>query len=159
MTLTATASDNIGVAGVQFLLDGNALGAEDTTSPYSLAWNSASGSVANGTSHSGGACSGMRPETPRRRPPSILSSTIRRRPAGIIINAGATATNSTAVTLTLSATDALSAVTQMRFSNNGTSYSTAQTFAASATWTLTTGAGTKTVYAQFKDAAGNGRLP
>jgi hypothetical protein len=39
ITVTATASDNVGVAGVQFLLDGAALGAEDTTSPYSVSWN------------------------------------------------------------------------------------------------------------------------
>ena len=36
----ATASDNVGVAGVQFKLDGANLGAEDTASPYSVAWNS-----------------------------------------------------------------------------------------------------------------------
>jgi chitodextrinase len=46
-TLTATASDASGIAGVQFLLDGNALGAEDTTAPYSLPWDSTA--VANGS--------------------------------------------------------------------------------------------------------------
>ena len=35
ITVTANASDNVGVAGVQFLLDGANLGAEDTTAPYS----------------------------------------------------------------------------------------------------------------------------
>ena len=40
VTVAATASDNVGVAGVQFKLDGANLGAEDTTSPYSVAWNS-----------------------------------------------------------------------------------------------------------------------
>jgi hypothetical protein len=39
VTLTASASDAGGVAGVQFLLDGAPLGAEDTSSPYSVAWN------------------------------------------------------------------------------------------------------------------------
>ena len=39
VTLTATATDNVGVAGVQFLLDNNPLAAEDTTSPYSVTWN------------------------------------------------------------------------------------------------------------------------
>src|SRR5439155_8876035 len=34
-------SDNVGVSGVQFKLDGTTnLGAEDTASPYSVAWNS-----------------------------------------------------------------------------------------------------------------------
>ena len=37
--MTANASDNVGVAGVQFKLDGANLGAEDTTAPYSIAWN------------------------------------------------------------------------------------------------------------------------
>jgi hypothetical protein len=39
VTVTATASDNVGVAGVQFKVDGVNLGAEDTTGPYSIAWN------------------------------------------------------------------------------------------------------------------------
>ena len=39
VNVTATAADNIGVAGVQFKLDGNNLGAEDTSSPYSISWN------------------------------------------------------------------------------------------------------------------------
>jgi len=39
VTVSATASDNIGVSGVQFLLDGTNLQSEDTTSPYSILWN------------------------------------------------------------------------------------------------------------------------
>jgi len=39
VAVNATASDDVGVVGVQFLLDGDPLGAEDTTSPYSLNWN------------------------------------------------------------------------------------------------------------------------
>ena len=46
VTVSANASDNIGVVGVQFLLGGAPLGAEDTTAPYSITWNSTS--VANG---------------------------------------------------------------------------------------------------------------
>src|SRR5262249_46889352 len=34
--VAANASDDVGGVGVQFLLDGNLLGAEDTTSPYSV---------------------------------------------------------------------------------------------------------------------------
>ena len=40
VTVAATVSDNVGVAGVQFELDGANLGAEDTTAPYSVTWNS-----------------------------------------------------------------------------------------------------------------------
>jgi hypothetical protein len=38
-TVSATASDNVGVVGVQFKRDGATLGAEDGTAPYSFAWN------------------------------------------------------------------------------------------------------------------------
>ena len=48
VTITASASDNAGVAGVQFKLNGANLGAEVTTPPFSMAWNtitSANGSA------------------------------------------------------------------------------------------------------------------
>jgi len=47
VTVSANATDNVGVAGVQFKLDGASLGAEDTTPPYSISWNTSSAS--NGT--------------------------------------------------------------------------------------------------------------
>jgi hypothetical protein len=47
VTVSANASDNVAVVGVQFLVDGTATGAEVTTAPYQMAWNSAS--VANGS--------------------------------------------------------------------------------------------------------------
>ena len=40
VNLTVSASDNVGVAGVQFSADGTNLGAEITTSPYTISWNS-----------------------------------------------------------------------------------------------------------------------
>ena len=39
VTVSATASDNVGVVGVQFKLNGADLGAEDTSAPYSISWN------------------------------------------------------------------------------------------------------------------------
>src|ERR1700704_1950747 len=42
--VSATASDNVGVAGVQFRLDGAPLGAEDVTSPYSVSWSTTTAS-------------------------------------------------------------------------------------------------------------------
>jgi O-glycosyl hydrolase/predicted secreted protein len=46
-TLSATASDNVGVAGVQFRVDGVDVGAEDGVSPYSVSWNSVGTSAGN----------------------------------------------------------------------------------------------------------------
>lgn len=70
----------------------------------------------------------------------------------ISINAGATTISSLSATLTLVATDA----TQMLISNDA-SFTVAnwETYATSKAWTLTSGDGLKTVYAKFKDAAGN----
>jgi hypothetical protein len=39
VAISANASDNVGITGVQFLLDGQPLGTEDTASPYSISWD------------------------------------------------------------------------------------------------------------------------
>ena len=39
VTVSASASDNVGVAGVQFMLDGVNLGAQVTAAPYAVSWN------------------------------------------------------------------------------------------------------------------------
>ena len=41
ITISATASDDVKVIGVQFQLDGNPLGTERTAAPYSIIWDSA----------------------------------------------------------------------------------------------------------------------
>ncbi|HEX2971031.1 MAG TPA: Ig-like domain-containing protein, partial [Tepidisphaeraceae bacterium] len=46
VTVSANASDNLGVAGVQFKLNGANLGSEDTAAPYSISWNTLA--LANG---------------------------------------------------------------------------------------------------------------
>jgi hypothetical protein len=46
-TFSAAASDNTGVVGVQFMLNGVKLGQEDTSAPYSITWKPTS--AANGT--------------------------------------------------------------------------------------------------------------
>src|SRR5262249_27368733 len=46
-TVSANASDDVGVVGVQFKVDGTNIGAEDTTAPYSVSWNTTT--VGNGS--------------------------------------------------------------------------------------------------------------
>ncbi|MBI3475600.1 MAG: hypothetical protein HY010_07690 [Acidobacteria bacterium] len=46
-TITANAADNVGVVGVQFQLDGNSLGAENPSPPYSITWDTTQ--TANGS--------------------------------------------------------------------------------------------------------------
>ena len=44
INVIADASDNIGVAGVQFVLDGSSFGAEDISAPFQVSWNTATAS-------------------------------------------------------------------------------------------------------------------
>ncbi len=79
-------------------------------------------------------------------------------PAGtVLINGGKPRTASLAVTLRLDATDPApgSGVASMRLKNAGGSWTAWQPHAESKGWKLTRGAGKKTVYAQYRDAAGN----
>lgn len=90
---------------------------------------------------------------------SFLSDTITLdavQPTGSVnINSGATYATSTSITLSLFASDDGSGVVQMRFSNDGTTWSSWESYGTSKSWTLTAGDGTKTVWAQYKDGAGN----
>jgi type II secretory pathway pseudopilin PulG len=62
-------------------------------------------------------------------------------------------TNTTIVTLNISK-GAGTAPTQMAFSNDGTTWSSKVAYSTTASWTLVTGDGTKTVYARFYDSSG-----
>ena len=152
VNLAATASDNVGVVGVKFLLDANTtIGAEDTTSPYGVSWNTTTAS--NGThtlaAQARDAANNIATSTAvtvtvdNQRRPARSSSTGERRDQQHHRHAYAHRDRR------------VTSVTQMRFSNNGNSYSTAEAFAPTKAWTLSNGAGTKTVYVQFRDAAGN----
>jgi hypothetical protein len=74
------------------------------------------------------------------------------------INGSAAYTNSTAVTLSTSATDSGSGVSQMQFSNDNAAWTTAETYTISKAWALSSGDGSKTVFAKYKDTAGNWSL-
>jgi hypothetical protein len=82
----------------------------------------------------------------------------RNRPTGqVSINNNAQYTSSVEVTLTtLTQDEQGSGVAQMRFRNEGKTYEEVWLpYATSSPWTLQKGDGTKRVYAQFKDNAGN----
>lgn len=77
-------------------------------------------------------------------------------PTGTVsINGGAASTNTTAVTLTLTATDQGGLVTQMQCSNDPVTYTAPEAYATTTVWTLSTGDGSKTVSVKYGDAAGN----
>jgi hypothetical protein len=74
----------------------------------------------------------------------------------IMINSGAVMTTNLSVALTLNASDAGSGTSEMRFSNNNSSWSSWEAYATSQAWTLTSSDGNKATHVQFRDTAGNG---
>jgi chitodextrinase len=156
LTISASAQDDVAVAGVVFQVDGRDVGTQRTTAPYFLTWDTT-------TSTDGPHALSARARDAAGNTTTAASVGVlvdNGLPAGtVVIGGDAAVTNTSAVTLTLSATDAVSQVTQMRFSNSGTAYSSAEPYSPAKTWTLSAGSGPKTVYAQFMDAAGNWSPP
>jgi hypothetical protein len=72
----------------------------------------------------------------------------------ITINSGNPTTPTRDVTLSLTYADATSGVDKVRYANAGGSWSAWEAPSATKAWTLTAGAGTKTVYYQVRDKAG-----
>ena len=60
--VAATASDSLGAAGVQFLLDGAELGDEDRYAPFELSWDTRTATSGGHTDHGGRARRGGQPE-------------------------------------------------------------------------------------------------
>jgi subtilisin-like proprotein convertase family protein len=81
--------------------------------------------------------------------------------AGVVIDAGKARTMRRTVALAVTASDAApsSGVARMRFSNDGTTWSAFEPFAAQTSWTLAPGDGPKTVRVQVSDGAGNVSAP
>ena len=75
--------------------------------------------------------------------------------ASISINNGATYTNSTSVTLSLSYSDTLSGVKDCRYRNEGGSWPGWESCVGTKSWELTSVDGEKTVYYQVRDYADN----
>jgi hypothetical protein len=75
--------------------------------------------------------------------------------ATLSINDGAAYAGSTSVSLTLSASDNDSGVKDVRYSNEDLSWSDWVTFTSTKSWALSSGDGTKIVYCEVRDNAGN----
>jgi hypothetical protein len=73
----------------------------------------------------------------------------------VVVNSGADTTNSVSVVLTLSCVDSVSGCAEMQFSSDNTNWTTPEAYATTKAWVLLSGDGTKTVFARFKDNAGN----
>jgi len=77
-------------------------------------------------------------------------------PTGTLTISDAAAwTNQRNVVLTISANDKTSGVARMSFKNENETWSQPEPYAQTKNWTLPSGDGSKTVYVQYEDAAGN----
>jgi type II secretory pathway pseudopilin PulG len=72
----------------------------------------------------------------------------------VVMNGNATYTNSTTVTLTLAKSGGGPNPATMKFSNDNSTWLGPFTFATSYTWTISSGDGSKTVYARFYNSSG-----
>jgi mono/diheme cytochrome c family protein len=157
VTVSANASDNAGIAGVQFFVDGVAIGAEDTASPYSVSWNSTA--VADGT----------RALTARARDTSgnlrtsaavnvsVLNADVTA-PTVSITAPAAAATVTGTVSITATAADAVGVVGVQFFVNGAAAGGEDLTSPYSYSWnTSALTNGTYSLTARARDAAGNMR--
>jgi hypothetical protein len=152
VTVTASATDDVGVTGVQFKLDGQNLGSEVTSPPFSVTWNTSSAAagthtltaVAHDAAGNPATASDVRVTVDNTPPTAAVTA-----PAG-----GATVTGN--VTLTATATDNVS-LGGVQFKVDGANVGVEDTASPySATWDSTTVTnGQHVISAVSRDTAGN----
>jgi Domain of unknown function (DUF4082)/Bacterial Ig-like domain/Bacterial Ig domain len=156
LAVSATASDNIGVVGVQFKLDGANLGAEVTTSPYSVTWNMTT--VANGSHTLTAVARDAAANTATATNVIVTVSNADVTPPTVAMTAPANGATVSGTTLAVSATASDNvAVVGVQFKLDGANLGAeATTSPYSVTWNTTTAVnGTHTLTAVARDAAGN----
>jgi hypothetical protein len=152
IAVTAASSDNTGVAGVQFKLDGANLGAEDTSSPYAITWNT--GTAANG-SHTLTAVS--RDAAGNTTTSAGVTVTVDNAAPAVSITApssGSSVTGTTTITASASDNTGGAGVAKVEFYIDGSLKSTDTTAPYSYAWDSTTStAGSHTLSAKAYDNA------
>lgn len=160
VTVNASASDNVGVVGVQFTLDDAPLGAEDRTAPYAVSWNTAT--AANGTHRlraiARDAAGNTRTSSTRTVSVANTGATDASAPTVTVTAPAANATVTKAVTLTASASDTVGVV-GVQFAVDGLNVGAEDLTAPySVAWnTAQATNGAHVITATARDAAGNRR--
>jgi YD repeat-containing protein len=152
VTVSANASDNVAVAGVQFQLDGTNLGAEVISSPYSVLWNTTT--VSNGTHTLTAIARDTSGNTAASSPVTVTVSN-NTQPQSVSITRPANG-STVSGTITVSGT-APSSVVGVQFQLDGGNLGPAVTSSPySVRWNTTTASnGSHTLTAVAWDAAGN----
>jgi hypothetical protein len=153
VAVTATASDDVAVAHVQFLLNGAPLGAADTTAPYEVAWST------TGTANGAHTLTAIARDTGGQETTTAIGVTVANDSAGptvVIMNPTAAATVGDSVTVTAAASDDV-AVASVQFLLDGAPLGAADTAAPYEMVWATAAAtnGPHSLGAVARDAAGN----
>ena len=154
VSVTASASDNVGVVGVQFKLDGANLGAEDTSAPYAVSWDTTT--TGNGSHALTAVARDAAGNIGTAAPITVTVSNDTSPPAVAITAPANGATVSSTVSVTASASDNVGVV-GVQFKLDGANLGAEDTSAPYAvSWdTTTTGNGSHALTAVARDAAGN----
>ncbi|MGB2709917.1 MAG: Ig-like domain-containing protein [Conexibacter sp.] len=153
-TIAATASDNVAVTKVEFLVNGNVVG-QDTTAPYSFDWNSAGAPASSTLAARASDAAGNKTTSATRtvtvvQPDSTAPTVSLTAPSN-----GATVSGST--TISASASDNVG-VTKVEFLVDGAVVGTDTSSPYSVSWNSSNAAATATITAKAYDAAGNTKL-
>jgi subtilisin family serine protease len=149
--VAANASDNVGVAGVQFKLDGADLGAEDTAPPYTLTWDTTGAS--DGAHTLTAVARDAAGNSAASAPVSVIVDN--QAPSATITSPASGASVARTVTVTADAADNHS-VTRVEFLVDGVLKATDLTAPYTYAWdTLAVADGAHTLLARAYDAAGN----
>lgn len=154
VSVTASATDAGGVAGVQFRVDGVALGTEDTVAPYTVGWNTAT--VANGSHQLTAVARDHAGNTATAPAVSVTVANDSVAPAVALTAPAAGATVSGTVNLAADATDA-GGIAGVQFRLDGAPLGTEDTTAPYGTaWNTAAAAnGAHTLTAVARDRSGN----
>ncbi len=151
-SVTASATDNVGVTSVEFLLDG-AVAATDTTSPYAWSWNTATAS--NGAHTLQSRASDAAGNVGSSTTVSVTVDNDTTAPATSITTPANGATVSGTASVTASATDDVG-VTSVEFLLDGAVVATDASSPYAWSWNTTTASnGAHTLQSRASDAAGN----
>ena len=158
VSITATASDNVGVTSVQFKIDGTNLGSALTASPYTASWSTSS--YSNGSHTISAVASDAAANTATSSVTVSVSNTVATKdtipPTVSIASPANNSTVSGTVSITATASDNVG-VTSVQFKIDGSNLGSALTASPyAASWSSTGYAnGNHTISAVASDAAGN----
>jgi Bacterial Ig domain len=157
ISITANASDNVGVASVQFQLDGANLGSQDTASPYSVSWNTTTSSNGSHTLRAIAKDAAGNSTTSASVTVTVNNTTTDTTPPTVSMSAPANgATVNGTISVTANASDNVG-VASVQFQLDGANLGSLDTASPySVSWNTTTSSnGSHTLRAIAKDAAGN----